>query len=619
MESLSSRRRFRRVVAPAIVVALLTLLFPLLSAAQQENKVLVPIGGGYSDTTLQGFAQVVADNATGAAVDILVVPSSYGDDPDDRAGNIELAEERTDQVEAACEIVVEIDCTATLLILFDRADAENPENSNALYDEEIDGVYILGGDQTIAMEVLYETPAEAALTVAYERGVVIGGTSAGAAVQSTNMLAGYTGPGWPYNALERPMIVIWWANDGDDQRGLIFSSDEIIWEQHFYQRGRFTRLLNVTAQSDEQFGGASKLGVGVDVDTAVTLSNETVLSNVFGETSVAIIDGETANGTFEWVGERETLSARNVRSHIMAAGVSFSYDVPTRTPFVNGKVGLELNARDWDSRAVLRTPGRATLMLGGDLSYDWRGPAMADFLGRVEANRPIVIVSADGDVGIGQGLVEDYSAGLREAGWTGNIETLVYGDEAQWRGPVHQRVASAGGVIFVAEDQSRLDAAVNDGRFRGLLVSALSRAPVLLTDSAMTAAMGALYVANPDPVGSNYQDMSSSSFKAGDLDIRRGLGILRGATFQPLLTDWQHWGRIYALTMTSPRTIAFGISEMTAIVVEPRSEAHLVGERSAIALDGRSATYAVGDNGALTAFNVMLDAFAPGDTLVANR
>ncbi|CAN5115971.1 Type 1 glutamine amidotransferase-like domain-containing protein [soil metagenome] len=621
MESLSSRRRFRRTVGPAIIVALLTLLFPLLSAAQQENRALVPIGGGYSDATLQGFSRVVADNATGETVDIYVVPSTYGDskDPVVRSRNIVLAEERTQQVEDACNLIVtiEISCNATLLMLFDRDEAMEPANSNALYNEETDGVFILGGDQTIAMEVLFETPAEVALTDAYERGVIVGGTSAGAAVESTNMIAGYTQPGWPYNALERPMITIWWENDDTTLRGLIFSSDEIIWDQHFYQRGRFTRLLNVTAQSDEQFGGASKLGVGVDVDTAVTLTNETLLENVFGNTSVTILDGETANTTFEWVGERETLSARNVRSHVMGAGDNVSYDVPTRTPFLDGNA-LALNAQSW-SADLLRAPGRATLMLGGDLSYDWQGPAMADFLNRVNGNRPIVLVSADGNPAIGQNLVAEYSEGLREAGWTGEIKTLVYGDESQWNGPVQRQLAGAGGVIVVADDQSRLEPAIGDERFRSLLDHALKTAPVVLTDRSMTAAMGDWYVANPDPTRSDRQNRAIDAFKAGDANIQPGLGIVAGTAFQPVNTLDQHWGRIYSLTMAHPGTISFGISELTAIVLDRKADAHLAGERSVIALDGRAATYAVGDNGAFTAFNVMLDAFAPGDTLAANR
>lgn len=625
MDPLRAHRRLRRIAGPVLVLALLTLLFPLLGAAQPNTRVLVPVGGGYSDTTLQGFSQLVADNARGDSVDLFVVPSSYGDDPADRAENLVLAQERTDQLEAACEEVVSFGgCTATLLILLDRNDAENPANSSQLYDDEADGIFILGGDQTIAMEVLHETPAEAALTDAYERGVIVGGTSAGAAVQSVNMIAGYTDPGWPYNALERPMVIVWWENDETTLRGLIFGSDEIIWDQHFYQRGRFTRLLNITAQSDERFGGASKLGVGVDVDTAVTLTNETLLDNVFGNTSVAILDGETAGATFDWVGARETLSARNIRSHIMAGGERFAYDVSTRTPLLDGQA-LELEAQSWDGD-LLHAPRKATLMLGGDLSYDWQGPAMAEFLSRLEpfdrrgTARPLVIVSADGDPAVGQALVQEYSVGVREAGWTGEIKTLVFGgDASQWGSHLHRWAAGVAGMIFVADDPGRLAPALGDRAFQKLFTYAQGSAPVVLTDRSMTAGMGDWYVANANPTGDDYQELSSSSFKVGELVIARGLGLVDGAAFHPQLTDWQHWGRIYALTMAHPETIVFGISEMTAIVMERGVDAQQAGERSVIALDGRAATYVTGDNGAFSAFNVMLDAFAPGDTLFASR
>jgi cyanophycinase-like exopeptidase len=126
-------------------------------------------------------------------------------------------------------------------------------------------------------------------------------------------------------------------------------------------------------------------------------------------------------------------------------------------------------------------------------------------------------------------------------------------------------------------------------------------------------------VANPDPTQSNRQNRAIDAFKAGDANIQPGLGIVAGTAFQPVNTLDQHWGRIYSLTMAHPDTISFGISELTAIVLDRKADAHLAGERSVIALDGRAATYAVGDNGAFTAFNVMLDAFAPGDTLAANR
>ena len=88
--------------------------------------------------------------------------------------------------------------------------------------------------------------------------------------------------------------------------------------------------------------------------------------------------------------------------------------------------------------------------------------------------------------------------------------------------------------------------------------------------------------------------------------------------FEPLLTWDQKWGRIYALTMLRPNTIAVGLSEITAIKLQANS-ARLLGERSAVVLDGRGATYANGENGAFSAFNVVLDTYANGEVLAARR
>ena len=49
-------------------------------------------------------------------------------------------------------------CTATLAVLLNRADALDPANSAALDAPTTDGIYVLGGDQEIAMDVLAELP-----------------------------------------------------------------------------------------------------------------------------------------------------------------------------------------------------------------------------------------------------------------------------------------------------------------------------------------------------------------------------------------------------------------------------------------------------------------------------
>ena len=184
------------------------------------------------------------------------------------------------QLQDACQAALPpgfTSCTARLLNIFTRQDAYNSDNVAAIEDASTDGVFILGGDQTIAMSVLADTPVESAMADAYKRGVVFGGTSAGDAVESSSMIWGFTQQGSAATELQQGAIEIWWGDDGDSERGLVFGSANTILDQHFYQEGRFGRLVNAVAQSDDHFGGKSKLGIGVDYGTGALLTNDASL------------------------------------------------------------------------------------------------------------------------------------------------------------------------------------------------------------------------------------------------------------------------------------------------------------------------------------------------------
>lgn len=613
-------------VGIATLVGLVALAMPLLAAAQPVST-LVPVGGGYTEASLEGFARAVAAHASGATVDILVVPSSYGDSPKERDKNIKLATDRTQQVAAACNAVVDRavfaqGCTATLLLLFDRADAENLANSAAFYDPATDGAFILGGDQDVAMEVLAGTPTEAAMQRAYSRGVVFGGTSAGAAVESHTMIAGFTGSNGPESGLERDAVDVWWADNAGTHRGLVFGSDRAIYDQHFYQRGRFGRLLNVVALSGAHFGGDSRLGIAADYGTGMAVTDDALLTGVFGASSVAVFDERTAGGTYRWVRPRQTLSARNVLTQIIPPG-DYGYDLVTRRPLVAGSPLTYTPQAGWDG-AALRSPGAATLILGGDVSLDWTGSALGAFTERARtspSHRLVVVAIGDKNSGQQRSAGSDYANGLATAGWAGSdyaVDVLKYGPPSQTPKLDTSRLAGAAGVLFIGSDQSALAPAVADPNFAALVRYALANTPVVMTDRAMTAAMGDWYVANPDPTATNVEDLAIADFRAGGANVQPGLGIVHGFAFEPRLTLDQRWGRLYGLAAAHHNTIAVGVSEMTALVLDGGG-ATVVGQRSVVALDGRGATFGTGTNGALAALDVLLDTFAPGDRVAPGR
>ncbi|MDX6546172.1 MAG: hypothetical protein QOG02_1946 [Gaiellales bacterium] len=608
-----SNSLWTRLVLVPLLIAASALLGGAASSGAAPTPMLVPVGGDYSHDSLSGFARVAAERAGGPTIDILVVPAAYGTTPS-FGSNMQLAQKRTDQIADACRAVVFeyaglSGCSATLLPIFTRADAQNPAYASRFDDPAVDAAFFLGGDQDLAMEAVAGTPLETAMANAYRRGVVFGGTSAGDAVESRSMIWGFTDSGSPENELQQGSVLVWWGNDSDLERGLSFGSTATILDQHFYQMGRFGRLLNVVAQSDDRFGGASRLGVGVDVNTGVRLIGDARLSGVFGDSSVAIIDGETAAATHAWRGADGTLSARNLLTHLIPSG-KFTYDVAARMPYDHGQAQA-FHSPGPRPAGLLRAPGPGRLILGGDVAGDPTGPVMGEFLRRASASggsRIVEVFAGYPSTGTSNHDAQLYAKAVADAGWVGEVDQIVYGQHALSA----SELAGAAGVLFVGGDQASLAAPVGDRAFASFVRAAIANAPVVMTDRAMTAAMGRWYAALPEPAPAAVEDQAVAEFRAGFVTVRPGLGVLPVA-LEPRLTVDYRWGRLYGLLRAHPDTLAFGVCSDTAIELDG-SSASVIGGLSVVSADGRSARFSAGGNGALAAFNVLLNVYAPGDS-----
>ena len=111
-----------------------------------------------------------------------------------------------------------------------------------------------GGNQLKLSAIVCGTPLGDAIVAAHERGVVVAGTSAGASIQSSHMVA-FGGPGsTPKQRMTQVAAGL----------GLLDSS---VIDQHFDQRNRYGRLLMIVAQSPQL------LGIGVDEDTAAVVEH----------------------------------------------------------------------------------------------------------------------------------------------------------------------------------------------------------------------------------------------------------------------------------------------------------------------------------------------------------
>jgi cyanophycinase len=182
-----------------------------------------------------------------------------------------------------------------------RDEADDPRLSAAL--DDVDGIFMTGGNQLILAAVIAGTRLGGAMRSAYERGAVVGGTSAGASAVSEHMVA--------------------FGDEGDTPRqgtaglaaGLGLISGVVV-DQHFAQRSRFGRLLSLVARSP------SLLGVGVDEDTAAVIRGGRLLE-VVGSGSVFIADGSTVVTDAPLAALGAPLLVSGAVVHTLPAGAQF--------------------------------------------------------------------------------------------------------------------------------------------------------------------------------------------------------------------------------------------------------------------------------------------------------
>jgi cyanophycinase len=138
------------------------------------------------------------------------------------------------------------------------------------------GVFFTGGDQVKTMEVLKDEALLVALREHYKTGAVYGGTSAGAAIMSTQMI---TGEG-DFTVINGSMV--------QTSRGLGLLPEDIIIDQHFIKRQRQNRLFGLVLQSGQKFG------VGIDEDTALLIVDNRY-GEVVGSRQVMTVDPRDQN------------------------------------------------------------------------------------------------------------------------------------------------------------------------------------------------------------------------------------------------------------------------------------------------------------------------------------
>ncbi|HEK85286.1 MAG: cyanophycinase [Candidatus Saccharicenans sp.] len=190
---------------------------------------------------------------------------------------------------------------------FSRAEAEKAESAALL--NGAGGIFFSGGVQTRITEAILNTPVHKKITELYQKGAVIGGTSAGAAVMSELMITGdevrKAEEGHEFETIQAGNVIL--------VKGLGLVKKAII-DQHFATRKRHNRLMSVIAEHPDL------LGVGIDESTAIIINPDETFE-VIGNKNVIIYDASRAKIIF---GKNGEIGIRGMVIDVLLPGDKFS-------------------------------------------------------------------------------------------------------------------------------------------------------------------------------------------------------------------------------------------------------------------------------------------------------
>ncbi len=218
------------------------------------GKLMICGGGPTPDGLRQEFIRL----ADGAKAKIVIIPTGMP---------FSNRQEMEDRFSSWREFPIE---SLSFIDTESRDEANQEEFVKPL--ESATGVWISGGEQGRLSDIYADTKVEQAVTRVLERGGVVGGTSAGAAVMSRMMIR--TGApkavlGAGFNLLARAVV-----------------------DQHFLSRHRQERLLGVLAEHPDM------LGLGVDEGAALVVQGDHL--RVLGESQVVVCKRINGSAT-PWV------------------------------------------------------------------------------------------------------------------------------------------------------------------------------------------------------------------------------------------------------------------------------------------------------------------------------
>ncbi len=596
---------------------------PAWAQDPEAVRTWIPIGAEYAPETLQLFAQQAINHNQDSIVQIRILLPPFSTNSFfvgfvDRQSNLEEAKERASQVQSACLDLVTppVTCNTTVPDIQIRNEAQESSNLSE-FSGEIDGLFALGGNQTIAMQVMANTQLEDILESLYRSGVPMGGTSAGTAMMSRYMVAGYVDDFNAWNGLELGSIDLAYSVTGRTSRGLRFGLDTAILDQHVLERGRILRLLQAVEQSP-----VPKVGAGLEKQTGSLIRNDQILEGVKGLASALVLDLETYQSAdhAQYTGSRRSLAIRNVAMHLLPQGDN-AYNFRLKRPL---QAGSRIDPPHLITRAfdfLKRPTGSAPVIIGGDLLE--RGDSTASLIPFIDAfadesapDRFVLHAKAAGGNTAVLAVGQDPSTldaatrtvkGLRLKQLKVKQETLTPTSNIA---ALAIRLQAEDAIVVTASNQQEVAALVD--RLRRLNLDGMNQSGTpLLFDNAAAAAVGQWMTSEPGPADTIMakESQATSPYLIHYPFVEPGLNLIPGTLFEPRAFYDYRYGRLVQAVFQDSSIVAFGIERETALEITPDSVS-VLGPAAVLDIDGRYATQlAAGDNGAIAAQWLLLDTF----------
>ena len=214
------------------------------------------------------------------------------------------ATDAIDSGNAYIEAFEELGCSS---VRFMRIDEEHPADTEDHLQRirKADVIFFTGGDQVRLADFLNGTELLNIMRHRYRtEGVIISGTSAGAAIMSDRMI--YNGYGH-YSLIKGEMKTT---------EGCSFIKHVYI-DTHFAERGRFGRLAHAVAHDPEY------VGIGLSEETGIIIKEGDQVE-VFGTGVVTIIDAsEICFSNTRDVKENEPIAVENLKMHLLVHGYRY--------------------------------------------------------------------------------------------------------------------------------------------------------------------------------------------------------------------------------------------------------------------------------------------------------